>query len=322
MPGADESHRCPLCSEVLADVGAVSVALHNVWEFRCSVCGTFWGERREVRPECCTPEQAPKLAAFIRWHNLRGRKPALTYDAAAVPSLGPDVFAATFEQAGRDFPLTVGVRLDRALLNLAAMTGKPGESIELTVQDYPLLFAEDDEVKDYFLEQLAVDGLIEAQLSRGGHELRLTVAGWNRVAALERTSGTGESRQAFVAMWFSPTTEAAYREGIQPAIADTGFEPCKIDLVEHNRKICDEIIAEIRRSRFVVADFTGQRGGVYYEAGHASGHGLPVIRTCHSDDLEKLHFDTRQYNHIVWESPEELRAKLTNRIRATIPGAK
>jgi hypothetical protein len=42
----------------------------------------------------------------------------------------------------------------------------------------------------------------------------------------------------------------------------------------------------------LVADFTGQRGGVYWEAGFAQGLGIPVIRTCKSDELWKLHFDT------------------------------
>jgi hypothetical protein len=43
----------------------------------------------------------------------------------------------------------------------------------------------------------------------------------------------------------------------------------------HLNKVDDEIIAEIRRSRFLVADFTCEpgkvRGGVYFEAGFAMG---------------------------------------------------
>ena len=35
----------------------------------------------------------------------------------------------------------------------------------------------------------------------------------------------------------------------------------------------DRIIAQIRASKFVVADFTRNRGGVYYEAGFALGLG-------------------------------------------------
>ena len=88
---------------------------------------------------------------------------------------------------------------------------------------------------------------------------------------------------------------------------------------EHNEKIDDRIIAEIRQSGLVVADFTGQRGGVYYEAGFANGLGIPLIWTCHDDAVENLHFDTRQYNHIVWQEPVDLRSQLVDRIAATLP---
>ena len=71
--------------------------------------------------------------------------------------------------------------------------------------------------------------------------------------------------------------------------------------------MADEIIAEIRRSRFLVADFThgedGARGGVYYEAGFANGLGIKVIHTCREDAVRTLHFDTSHINHIVWRSP-------------------
>jgi nucleoside 2-deoxyribosyltransferase len=92
----------------------------------------------------------------------------------------------------------------------------------------------------------------------------------------------------------------------------------RIDQKEHANKICDEIIAEIRRSRFVVADYTGHRGGVYYEAGFATGRGLHVILTCRKNDMDKLHFDIRQYNCIDWQSPEQLAQRLQVRIEALL----
>ncbi len=88
---------------------------------------------------------------------------------------------------------------------------------------------------------------------------------------------------------------------------------------EHNGKIDDLIIAEIRKSGLLVADFTKQRGGVYFEAGFAMGLGIPVIWTCRSDDVEKLNFDTRQYNHIIWTDADDLKKKLQLRIEASIP---
>lgn len=120
-------------------------------------------------------------------------------------------------------------------------------------------------------------------------------------------------------MWFSDSVSDAWK-AIDVGIRAAGYAALRIDQKEHNNKIDDEIVAGIRRSRFLVADFTGHRGGVYFEAGLAAGIGLPVIWLCRKDELEKTHFDTRQYNFIVWEADKlpELSVTLQNRIEATI----
>ena len=111
---------------------------------------------------------------------------------------------------------------------------------------------------------------------------------------------------------------------IHPGIEDAGYEPIGIYRKERVNRIDDEIIAELRRARFVVADFTqgndGSRGGVYHEAGFAHGRNIPVIFSCRKDAIEKVHFDTRQYNHIVWEAKklDEFRDRLTTRVSAAI----
>ena len=137
-----------------------------------------------------------------------------------------------------------------------------------------------------------------------------------------------DSDQVFVAMWFSTESDKAYFEGISPAIEQCGYSPLRIDQKDHNNKIDDEIIKEIKKSKFLIADFTSgftdggntliARGGVYFEAGFAQGIGIPVIWTCHEDCIEHVHFDTRQYNHIVWKTSKDLKKKLINRISATI----
>jgi nucleoside 2-deoxyribosyltransferase len=90
--------------------------------------------------------------------------------------------------------------------------------------------------------------------------------------------------------------------------------------IEHNDKICDRILAEIRLAQVVVADFTGQRSGVFFEAGYALGLGRHVIWMCREAEFERLreHFDTRQYAHISWTDAEDLHHKLSDRIRATV----
>lgn len=122
----------------------------------------------------------------------------------------------------------------------------------------------------------------------------------------------------FCAMWFSPDVRPLWTEVIEPATRAAGYEPLRIDEKSHNGKIDDEIMASIRASRFVVSDFTGNRGGVYYEAGFAHGLGLPVIFMCRNGD--ELHFDIRQYNCIFWsmDNLEDARAQLKNRILATL----
>ena len=150
-------------------------------------------------------------------------------------------------------------------------------------------------------------------------EYQVTVSGHVRVA--DEAVNIASSK-AFVAMWFDDSLAGVFDEGIAPAIRECGFEAKRIDLDPNVDKIDDAIIAEIRQSRFLVADFThgneGARGGVYYEAGFAHGLGIPVIFTCRGDMIDQIHFDTRQYAHIVWNNSTELRKGLRDRILARI----
>lgn len=170
------------------------------------------------------------------------------------------------------------------------------------------------------LQYWAERGVLEFRQTLDGFvDIDLPVRG---LIEIEEAQGTVESDSAFVAMWFAPEMSAAYEEGIAPAVEKLGFRPVRIDRREHNNKIDDEIIAEIRRAHFLIADFScgpdGARGGVYYEAGFAAGAGKPVIYMVREGDLPRVHFDTRQFNHIVWVSHDDLRTRLANRIGATI----
>ena len=147
----------------------------------------------------------------------------------------------------------------------------------------------------------------------------VTLHGYARIADMQHSV---DSSQAFVAMWFDQSVDGLYELGIGPAIEAAGYKPLRIDQKPDANKIDDEIVAEIRRSRFVVADCThgegGARGGVYYEAGFAYGLKIPVIFTCREDMFDKIHFDTRQYNHIGWTKPVDLVEPLKQRILARI----
>lgn len=185
--------------------------------------------------------------------------------------------------------------------------------------------AENDKDPGAFLRLLGDAKLL---VETSNHKWTLTAAGFERLEKAE--IGGASSNQAFVAMWFGAEMDAIYAEGIAPAIEEAGYQPFRIDRKEHNNKIDDEIIAEIRGSRFMIADFTcgtfeidgktrsEARGGVYYEAGYAQGLSMQLIWTVRADCINHVHFDTRQFAHIVWTDAADLKTKLTNRIRASI----
>lgn len=222
---------------------------------------------------------------------------------------------------------------DRILLNFSKLTKYPGDQIAFPEDKWWLTcFSRNEPDAIEILLQLEALGLIRSRRSEKipfsrNHigtpeqivlDICLSPKAWDKIHELQKKP-SGKTNQAFVAMWFDKSMDDFWERGFTPAIEDDGrFIAIRIDRKDFNGKICDEIIAEIRKSKFLVADFTGQRGGVYYEAGFAHGLGIPVIFTAKNEELEKLHFDTRQFNHIGYNTPEELKDLLRNRIRATI----
>jgi nucleoside 2-deoxyribosyltransferase len=184
-------------------------------------------------------------------------------------------------------------------------------------RDYPLAHVASTKEFIFILRHLS-DEKLAVWTKSVNNELGiiLTPKGWEEVDAIKKPAALRE--KAFVAMWFNDLVQPAFHDGIMPAISETGYRPIRIDLQEHSDSVIDRILAEIKEARFVVADFTGHRGGVYFEAGFARGLGLNVIWTCKDDHLEQLHFDVKGFNVIVWKNPAELRERLNARIRAIV----
>lgn len=126
------------------------------------------------------------------------------------------------------------------------------------------------------------------------------------------------SKICFVAMWFDSRMEDIYNYGIRKPMTDIGYEVIRVDKHQHNDRIDAKIFEIIRNSRFLVADFTGNRAGVYYEAGFANGLGIPVVHTCRSDFMDQLHFDVKTINTIEYSDSADLSKALAERVVATI----
>ncbi|MGG1824137.1 hypothetical protein [Bacillus mycoides] len=305
--------KCPVCFTKESSQRQMGREL----EVNCNNCGCFIVTSVSYYS---IEEQRIKLCAVLRERKLNGLDRIAIF--AEKPNDIPDHIPypiLTMSELLAEFPEKVSEKLDRALCNIANLSNYPGEEIELSDDDCTVFFVNSgkNEEMDFLMRQLLDDGYIDGITDAYPALCTLTVKGWNRVAELERES-VQDSQDAFVAMWFDEKVNDVYDEAISEAIKEAGYNPIRIDKVNHNNKICDEIIVKIKRSKFIIADFTGNRGGVYFEAGYAMGLGKPVIWTCHTDHLKDLHFDTRQYSHIVWETKEDLRVQLLNRIKATI----
>ena len=147
----------------------------------------------------------------------------------------------------------------------------------------------------------------------------ITPTGWAYLSGI----GAVAKDQGFIAMAFRLTTsDELLTNGLKPGIQNAGYFAQRIDKKEHINRIDDEIVAEIRKSKFVVADLTDNNAGAYYEAGFAMGLGKRVIWTCEEHELteQKPHFDVRQYNILPWkrENLSDFAKRLTLLIEATI----
>lgn len=295
---------CPACHGVMPEPRDESRG--TTYYFKCKACGEFG---------------ADPLAANELWHHP---------DRSLISSwirqrweVNPDEWAVVLTtKLLREIALSLPRRLsasNKALLLLRHFRDKsthPGKLVSFRPErDWRLCYAANESEFDFYVQHLVDSGYVnEVADARDTWTGVLTVAGID--AASQGPSV--ESINGFVAMWFHDDLKPAYTEGMEPAIRASQYEPIRIDGVEHLEGITDRIMAEIRESRFVVADVTGARYGVYYEAGFATGLGIPVIYCCRKGNETDMHFDTKHLSHIIWETPEDLAERLENRIVATI----
>jgi hypothetical protein len=216
--------------------------------------------------------------------------------------------------AGMPALRTVPEKMNGLLMLLVKSKFTPGTPVAFDPQkDYPLIFAANWQEANFLLGQLSLRSFVSALT--GTAKWQLNASAYERAEQLEAASYKS-SRNAFVAMWFDKSRDAIYREAIEPAISEAGYHAIRIDKTEHVGRIDDEIISQLRQSRFLVADFTGQRAGVYYEAGFIHGLGRNVFWMVDKEELANVHFDLRQYNFIDYDSVLNAKSRLQYRILA------
>lgn len=126
-------------------------------------------------------------------------------------------------------------------------------------------------------------------------------------------------KQVFVIMKFKDKVlDSAYEGVIKPIIKKFKYKPLRINEIQDSGKINEQILEEIGRSEVILADLTGERPNCYYEAGFAHAIGKEMIFTIRKGT--PIHFDLYTYRFIEWETEEDLRTKLNERLKAISRG--
>ena len=322
--------KCIVCS---ADATEQIVQNYFATLYCCPRCGKYIVESNAISlfDDC---EQGPKMRAslflyFIHNQNNGNRDKPI-----------PHIFSENWEEGIEGnykfistktilnlFPDTINEQIDMTLLNISYLIkcigGEFTDDVDKRKELYPLFFIDIDYssvlARQQFEEKLNIfleNGLLKIsdKLIPNKKKYTLTARAWQRVQDMQRNLNMVP--QVFIAMWFDDSMKIA-RQKIVSAIEDCGYFPVVIDEKEYNSFIVPEILYEIEKSKFIVADFTGNRGGVYFEAGYARGLNKEVIMTCREGCFDP-HFDTKQINHIIWDNEEILYKRLVKRITATV----
>jgi nucleoside 2-deoxyribosyltransferase len=343
---SESKAKCPFC--ITDDISYYEDRKNQIYEFCCSICGTYAisknayaavnGLKNKYNLLNCISENiqlnTKDGSTMCYWH-LSNEQLKNELENCTVP-----------KKLDFYLPLPI-IHSDKStdiLLSVAkSLEGKdPFVEVELFRRDMLLLKIKDNTELYMWLKQLSdnkfityeepttPESMYPGQSSGGIHnpiQARVTITpiGWGKVFEKRQSL---KSKKVFIAMQFIWPEQEEIRKQfvmkVQEACLEQGY---KADIVpeHHTEPIMDKIIAGIKESHFVIADFTFNNRGTYFEAGYARALGIPVIHTVmegHIDDREsdkkRLHFDIQQINYIRWNSPDILKTKLIERIKAVI----
>ncbi len=299
---------CVLCNHEARNYEGITGT--ELYRIECDVCGKYIsGSDNDLGLETMSQEDRAMLSAYTRELYEHGA------DETELQNLDEQQTERIIERYRKK---SLDDKVNNFIQYLEKNTSYFGEEFEINfTKDYPITYSGNtNEFSNICF--LAKDlGFIEfAEVSSAEQNIKLLAHGWAKSEEINK-SGI-QSKKCFVAMSCSDELTEIYENGIKKAVEEAGYQPIFIEREEHNEKICDLIIANIRECKFLIADVTGQRQNVYYEAGFAHALNRDVVWTCKHDEIDNAHFDTRQYNHITWENAEDLRKKLFHRIKATI----
>lgn len=299
--------KCPVCT--YDEQFSAEMDVNDTFHIKCYRCKSFSITRTALL----------KLPDKVENHRLCAWIRSMAEDGRSAPSFDSRSLSVVLKNLPSYSPVEKQLILLRQLMR---MTSCPGDKLLLAPHiDYPLAWASNENEFNYYVKALHERKLIE-KLDGGEyetefpHEIRISSKGWEFIESHELLPAFND--QVFIAMSFSDALNDAWELGIKYAVEKAGYRPYRIDKDPHNERIDAKIIAEIKNSQFLIVDVTEQKQGVYYEAGFAQGLNRQVLWSVREDDLDNVHFDTRQFGHVVWKDIEDLQEKLYEMICAVV----
>ncbi|MEI6080691.1 MAG: nucleoside 2-deoxyribosyltransferase [bacterium] len=295
----------------------------NVYIFYCDTCGTHLATRSIFERIGSLPVSSMHLNCI--YENIVNKKnkgvPILWLNRAMLKEKWDHISKniRVFEDvATKPIPHVDKMNSILQKIEQKVQNGPPFTWVHFSLDDLYALRIQDHKEFEIWIKQLMNMGLVNAQIHHPFDEkvpVSLTPEGWQHI----NQNKISNTNQVFVAMNFDVQYNDIW-ETISKTLKETSFlTPYRVDKENFDdEKICEKIMSEIRKSRLLIADVTGGKQGVYFEAGYAMGLGIPVVWTCKKTDNinNDMHFDTRQYQHIIWEKPEDLASKLKAKVEA------
>ena len=295
---------CPVCKQSIQHFKDID-GLKN--EVQCNYCGEFVIEKSLQAILDSNQYNQLRIGSWIREQNSSGVTPELkAIDFANLISLKDKKINQKYELLLKYMYSEKTIQIQLADLNRL----------------YLVLFWCEDIKEFNMLLSKAVE-LNHLKLKFDGMSDKEYIITYDGKEFIENLGLDNNSNKIFMAFHFTEEMKKEFESTIKRAVFDSSegkLEAVRVSssATDHDAKIDDELIGMIKSSKAVIADFTGNRTAVYYEAGFAMGLGIPVIWTCKKADVDNLSFDTRQYPHIIWENEDDLYNQVVNRLKAKI----
>lgn len=240
----------------------------------------------------------------------------------------PEFLSDNIEKLASSYPVpdlsSIENKTEKLLNRLKEKTSYYGEVLQIRINmDYPLAYAKNRKEFLALLNLLKEKKLISVKSqivddSVTSLEVVLLASGWDLVYKFKNKNL--ESKQVFIGVWFAEQM-SEYIQAIEEAIKHVGLTPLCIKDKYYSETIRDKALGEIRKSRFVVVDLTGDRPSVFFEAGFAFGLGVDAIYVYKTEPegvKSNLDFYVKHYQCHGYANKEELKEIITNALSARI----